>query len=384
MTRLAKPTLLVAASLTVMPGATISPSLPALADHFADTPGVDLLARLVLTVPALFIALLAPVAGLVMDRIGRKPALLFATVLYVLGGASGLVVDSLPALLVGRAVLGVAVAGVMTAATTLAGDYYSGAERQRFMGHQAAFMAFGGVVFLTTGGLLAEMHWRAPFGVYTVALLLLPAFLALPEPSRHTALHAAGGPLPLGAAKGVVAVIYLLAAVNSIAFYIVPTQLPFLLRDIGVADPSLAGAAIAVSTFCSAVTSMRFGRLRSHLSAAALFGIAFALMGAGYAIIAVAPNYPLAVAGLAVSGIGLGLSMPNLSLSLLAHAPEHLRGRLVGGLTTGIFLGQFLSPAISQPLAAGVGLSGMFAVVAAAALALAVASVVAPRALRRD
>ena len=43
-------------------------------------------------------------------------------------------------------------------------------------------MGFAGLIFLTGGGLLAELHWRAPFGLYGIALLVLLCAVAfLPE-----------------------------------------------------------------------------------------------------------------------------------------------------------------------------------------------------------
>jgi MFS family permease len=119
-------TLLAASSLTVMSGATVSPSLPGLQESFSQVESVEILVRLVLTMPALFIAIFAPLAGSLVDRVGRKQVLLFSVILYGIAGGSGLVLDSLYAILAGRALLGVAVAGVMTSATALIADYYSG------------------------------------------------------------------------------------------------------------------------------------------------------------------------------------------------------------------------------------------------------------------
>ena len=64
--RLLKPILLFLASLTVISGAAISPALPQMHAAFKDLPQADFLVRLVLTIPALFIAILAPLAGLMI------------------------------------------------------------------------------------------------------------------------------------------------------------------------------------------------------------------------------------------------------------------------------------------------------------------------------
>ena len=173
-----KMTLLLASSLTVMAGATVSPALPAMKQYFesaiADVDTRTTLVKLIITLPALFIVIGSPIAGLIVDRFGRKPLLLIATLLYGLAGSSGLYLDSLTAILAGRAVLGLAVAGVMVTATTLIADYYRGPARAAFMGLQAGFMGLGGVLFLTFGGILAQRNWRYPFVIYLFAWLIVP------------------------------------------------------------------------------------------------------------------------------------------------------------------------------------------------------------------
>lgn len=112
-----------------MSGATIAPALPGIHAHFSGVENADLLVRLVLTIPAFFIALGAPVAGLVVDRMGCKPMLVGSTALYVVAGGAGYVLATLPGILTGRALLGIAVGAVLTGATTLIADYYTGDPR---------------------------------------------------------------------------------------------------------------------------------------------------------------------------------------------------------------------------------------------------------------
>ncbi len=107
---LTKIALLASSSLTVMSGATIAPSLPAMQDHFASVANAQLWVRLVLTIPALFIVIGSPIAGVIVDRLGRKPLLVVSAVLYGLAGCSGFFLNSLFAILAGRALLGLAVA----------------------------------------------------------------------------------------------------------------------------------------------------------------------------------------------------------------------------------------------------------------------------------
>ncbi|WP_404384186.1 MFS transporter [Caenispirillum salinarum] len=371
--------LLLAASLTVMAGAVISPSLPELQAHFADVDSAGLWTRLVLTMPALFIAGFAPVAGWVIDRFGRKSMIVAGAVLYGLSGASGLVVDSLWAILVGRAALGLSVAMVMTTAQTLVGDYFQGSRRERFLGIQSAFMAFGGVAFLLAGGFLADLHWRGPFAVYLAALLLAPVMaFVLPEPPRHDPAAVAGRgadadapPAPARMPVAFVAGLYATAFFTMTTFFMVPTQLPFYLAELGVDSPSRTGMAIACFNLSAGLASMSYGRLRQWLRPPALFAIGFACMAAGYGLIATAGSYGVVMVALALAGPSMGINMPNASVWLLARVPPAMRGRALGGLTTSLFLGQFVSPLASQPVVAAFGPGTAFTVVAALAAAAA-------------
>lgn len=354
-------TLLVVSTLIAMSNATIAPSLPVMQEHFRDVENADYLVRLVLTVPSLCVAIAAPVAGLLVDRVGRKPLLALGLLLYGLAGSSGLWLNSLGLILVGRALLGLSVAGISIAATTLIADYYSGSVRTQFLGWQSAAMALGGVVFLSVGGIFADIGWRMPFSIYLVALLLLPlVLLFLPEPNRNPQPSTSQSKTdvdPANLPMGLVVFTYSIALITQAAFYMIPVQLPFYLRDLTNASPSQSGLAIALTSLFAGVSSIAYQRLKARLSFVSIYEIAFLSMGVGYGLISLAQGYPIVLLGLAIAGFGLGLLMPNMNLCLTSISPSNLRGRVVGGLTTSFFLGQFLSPLLSQPLSEFVGLA---------------------------
>jgi MFS family permease len=364
-----KLTLLLASSLTVMSGATVSPSLPAMQQQFeqaiADPDLRTTLVKLVITLPALFIVIGSPLAGLIIDRFGRKPLLLLTTILYGFAGSSGLFLESLPAILVGRAILGLAVAGVMVSATTLIADYYSGSARAAFMGLQAGFMGLGGVVFLTIGGALAQQNWHYPFGIYLFSWLIVPLialFISEPErgsPSSLSGRHEADGnaSMPIG----VMVIVYGLTTLSQIAFYLIPVQLPFFLDNLLKALPSQSGMAIALCTLFSAIASVTYGKLKQRMEFVTFLPVIFGLMGIGYLLLGQSSSWLQVLTGLAIAGMGLGLLMPNMSVWISSAVPDRMRGRALGGLSTAMFLGQFLSPIASQPLTKIVGLGGVYA-----------------------
>jgi MFS family permease len=158
--------------------------------------------------------------------------------------------ESLPAILVGRGLLGLAVAGVMVSATTLIADYYIGAARAAFMGLQAGFMGLGGVVFLTLGGSLAQQNWHYPFGIYSLAWLIVPLIVMfISEPMRGEFDHPQAISAPETSTQSmpvaVLGIVYGLTTLSQIAFYLIPVQLPFFLENLVKALPSQSGMALA-------------------------------------------------------------------------------------------------------------------------------------------
>ena len=375
-TRTALFVLLAAATLTVMAGATISPSLPGLLAHFADDPRAEALVPLILTSPGLAIAISAPLAGVLLDRASKRNVLAVAIVLYALAGSSGLYLSSLDAILVGRLVLGVAVGTIMTASLALVADLYRGVERTRVLGWQGAAMSFGGVVFVGVGGLLGEIGWRGPFAVYLAPLAL--AVLALRAlPARP--LEAAGGPRPDATPAAPFPwrhafALYLLAGVSMLTFYVVPTLIPFVVEGlVGTAGTALlAGLAIGVTTLAAGLVSMQYQRIRARLSPPTIAALGFAGMALGFAVIAAEPGFAVLLVALAVAGAGAGTILPNNNTWLLSRVPEPARGRASGGMTAALFLGQFACGFVGPVLVSLGGLGFVYLVMAVLAAVLAV------------
>ncbi|MEM6273447.1 MAG: MFS transporter [Bacteroidota bacterium] len=179
-----------------------------------------------MTIPALAVVIAAPFAGRLADRFGRLRLLFVGLVLYAIGGTSGLYLNDLYSLLAARLVLGIGVAGTMTVAVTLIGDYFFGAEHEQFMGFQGVFMSFGGVVFVGTGGRLADIFWRMPFLLYFFSLLVLVlAVVYLPEPVRpEKEGDQKKAPLRLNRLQ---LILFVTGFLVMVVFYMVPVQIHF-------------------------------------------------------------------------------------------------------------------------------------------------------------
>ena len=343
-----KATLLLVSSLTIMSMITISASLPDMNVAFSDIPDSAALVKLSLSFPGLFIALSAMVAGVVIDKAGRLKLLGLALLLFALGGTSGYWLNNLYGILAGRALLGVSVGISMTIVTTLVADYYQGKARQQFAGLQIAVMSVAGILFISLGGILADIGWRVPFLLYFFSLLILPAaFKYLKEPQRT------GEPREVKrdiSSPGIIWIIFGNVMLIWIIFFIIPVQIPFYLKDIGVEKNTMIGLAIAASTLFSAVSSFSYSRIKDLLSFRQIFALGYVLMGLAFIAIALGNSYAAVLLGMLLAGLGMGLMIPNANVWVMHLAPQEIRGREIGRLTTFWFLGQFLSPVILLPV----------------------------------
>ncbi|EAR14729.1 MFS permease (drug) [Robiginitalea biformata HTCC2501] len=342
-----KLSLLLVSSLTIASMITISASLPDMSRDFSGYPNGQALVKLSLSLPALFIALTSLLAGGYIDRKGRKPLLGVALVAYALAGSSGYWLEDLYAILAGRALLGVCVGITMTIVTTLIADYYQGAARQRFAGTQIALMSLAGILFISLGGFLADIRWDVPFLLYLFSLLILPIalrFIREPEMLAEIIQKTPGGRAPreIWLVFGTVMLMWIL-------FFIVPVQIPFYLKSLGVEQNALIGLAIASSTLFSAVASFFYARIKGRLSFARIFFAGFGLMAVAFLVVAFSGTYALVVVGMLLAGLGMGLLIPNANILVMQLAPPAVRGKQIGRLTTFWFLGQFISPLVLLP-----------------------------------
>jgi MFS family permease len=389
---LVKVSLLAAGSLVILGGAALAPALPAIQAEFSNVPNVQFLVRFVLTLPALLIAITALGAGYFVDRFGRKPILIASVFLSGVAGFSGFFATSLPLILVGRAFLGIATAGLMISTTTLITDYYSGSDRATFLGLNAGIMGIVGTFMLIIVGFLAESSWNLPFLIYLLPFPVLGFVLlvlfepqlearcevtpnSLGEPgacigeavsSEKRLPHWAGADEPMPVK--LLAFIYGTILLVQIIFYVIPIQLPFYFQNLSGASTSQSGMAISIMAFVFALSSISYGRVAKRLDRISVLTLAMFLLSVGYGFIALASGLVLVYIGLIFAGIGLGIMTPNLYAWLASEAPPALRGRIMGGFTTATFAGQFLSPFLSQPVTAAFDIRAAFIMSAVLAL----------------
>ncbi|WP_419690056.1 MFS transporter [Burkholderia theae] len=343
--------LLLGSSLTVMGAVMIAPILPKLAAEFVPAdPRLAALVPLVATGPALAIALCAPLAGWLADRVGRKMLLLLATLAYGLVGAAPAWLDNLTAILVCRLALGAAEACVMTCCTTLIGDYWRGEQRVRYVNRQVVTIGVVGTVFFVLGGAAGEHSWRYPFYLYLLPILLVPAIaIVLWEPLRdgQPAEPGDGGtPLSGGQLAQTLTVGYVLICIGMISSFVAPVQMPQLMVDIGQRSSTMIGAVAGAGLLSTLAGSIAWPWLRAALGRRFVNVVLLALLATGLILLARAHTVPAIVAAVVIHGFGGGMLVPNAILPLMSRLSLAMRGRGLGGFTAALYLGQFASPLV--------------------------------------
>lgn len=344
--------LLLGSCLPVLGAVLLAPILPRMQEHFAETPGVAVLVPIALTLPALMVALLAPVAGIIADRLGRKPLLIGAMFLYTLCGVLPLWLESLELIVISRAGIGLAEAAIMTCCTTMMGDYYSGARRERMFALQMVVTSLSAAIFIAVGGVLGEHGWRTPFVLYGLGLVFLPLMgWLLWEPRAHvaTATMAVSRAFPWRA----LAPLYVLSFLAGLSLFIVPVQVGYLLNLLHVEGAQQIGMTMGASQLGVLAGALSF-RLFSGVPAYRQMLLAFVTAGVGGGLMAVADSHGLVVIAVLINGLGIGLMMPTLLTWIMAQVDFHQRGRAAGGFTSMFFAGEFASPLVVLAITGGV------------------------------
>jgi MFS family permease len=362
--------LLLASCLAVLGAVLLAPVLPHLQDAFAGTPGVDALAPIVLTAPALVIGLTATFAGRIVDRLGRKRLLVGALVVYAFVGTAPLWLTSLPLIVVSRVLVGLTEAAIMTCCTTLLGDYFHGRQRDRYFGLQTVCTAVAATIFLAVGGALGSHSWRTPFWLYAVSLPL--AALAAKyvwQPVRQTASAPAEAlpPIPWRQMAGPLAATLIGGAV----FYAPVVENSFVLDDLGVNSTATIGLITAIASVATATGAFLFPRF-ARRGPALTVPLAFVLCALGLIGTGLAGSVPVFTVAAIVGGFGSGILLPAMLTWALGSLTFAQRGRGTGVWTSSMFIGQFFCPLVVLGIAAALTGRGS-ALVAFGLVAVAVA-----------
>ncbi|MGH3734134.1 MAG: MDR family MFS transporter [Micromonosporaceae bacterium] len=326
---LAFPGLLLVMLMGALDQTIMAPALPSVA---RDLGGLS-------QMPAVVTAYLAaatvmmPLYGKLGDRYGRKPVTQVAIGIFVAGAVLCGLAQSMPQLVVFRALQGAGGGGLMIGAQAIIGELVSPRERGRYLGYIGAGYVFAAVGGPLIGGVFVDQWgWRWIFAIYPpfglLAFAILTATLRLPRPTGRAPIDYPGAVTLAVAVIGVVLLgqtgepIWLAPALLGAAAWWWSTRravdpiLPLrLFADRGFAIPVAISFLIGFALFGTVTYLPAFLRITRHISATRSGVVVTALM-AGVLLTAVVSGrlitrtgrykrYP--VVGTAVAALGLAL-----------------------------------------------------------------------------
>jgi ACDE family multidrug resistance protein len=352
------------ATLTIMAGSIIAPVLNLMRDSLGLAPTS---VGLIITTHGLFMALFSPLMGSVIDRKGARRPYIIALIGYGLAGGSGLLINSFWVLLISRACLGAALAGIFAGINVLILNMYEGIERDRIMGWRGSAQSFGGVIWPLIGGTLGGFSWRFPFAVYLLAIPIgLLAVAAVPEPAiQHRAAAESNGRTSVFGIfrqSPALLIIYGLMFFGNVLLYCIVIFLPQLLESFGITSTFRIGLFITAMTGAAGVTAFIYGKIRSRFTYRVIVTIAVALWTVAFTVISQAPGSRVIAMAVALFGVSQGLILPTVMVWVGDVVPRSFRGRFSSYLGTFGFIGQFLSPILFAPVLMLLGLKGVFLV----------------------
>jgi DHA1 family tetracycline resistance protein-like MFS transporter len=353
------------------------PLVPYMAERFGASPE---LITPILGAYSLCQLVAAPFWGRLSDRFGRRPILMTSLTGACLSYAILGFADSLWWLLASRMLAGF-MAGNISAAFAYASDISTPENRARALGTVGAAIGVGFMFGPAIGGLLAgnderTANFALPAVVSAGLSLLAISLVYFMLPESHTAEHRTqrneprnGHPIQLlrerPSLRLIVSAAFLVTCSQAIfesIFAIWANDLfGFGPRSVGVVLFCMALIPVAMQGGLVRVLAPRLGEVR----VAVLAVIAWVI---GLVVVACSSHLPLAMAGLALCGVGSGLFNPSASALASKQATARDRGAVMGTYQSGPSLARALIPFASGALYAGLGSSAPF--VAGACLTL--------------
>jgi MFS family permease len=339
---------------------SIGPLVPRMGAAFAHTPQ----AWLVLWVASIgspAFALASPLAGYVVARLGYRRVYLVSILLFMLVGALPALLSDLRAILLLRLLLGIAVAGALTASLDGIGRLPE-RERATLFGLQALFGSLAAVVSYPIVGALARSTWHLPFVVNLFGLAVLPLALTLPRRESHQAAVAETAGRQ-GLLAGVSPSLCLFAGAVGVVMFSMQMVAGFYLVSIGIPDPAKVAVPLTAMAIASMLAAGAYGFIHRLLGTTATFATFTTIVGVGLLICATSQALPLFTLGAILMGGGLSICCANLYSAASAHNAG-ASGPAMGVINGAIYLAPVLLPLTMGPISARLGAGGVFLVFA--------------------
>lgn len=314
------------------------------------------------TFPAIVIA---PVAGFLADRFGRKRILTVSLLIFGIFGACCVFAWDFRSLLVFRFFQGLGVGPLGVLYATIIGDLYGDDERTHALAICAMVLSCGTAFFPVIGGGLAMLGVRYPFILPAVAVplaFLVSRYLDNPEPSERQSLDEyIQGAVTVIRSPKVAGLLLITLLTSSLMFGPFITYLPVLMSDKFAPPPALIGLVLSFSSLFTALAASQIGRMLTRWSEITLLRMGFVLYIVCMAMIPFMPTLWSFILPVSIFGAAMGLNAP-VRISLLSGLPTmETRAAVMAVNAVMLRLGQTLSPILMGLIVVSFGIETVYA-----------------------
>lgn len=340
--------LLLAGSLTVMPGAVVLPVLGKIQQQFQLSDDYLLIGSLG-SIHYLTVALFCPLLGILADRIGRVRVLVASLLLFALFGIAGTWAESVIALLATRMLLGAATGGIAAASLGLLAQRYAAAEdRSQAIALASSAITLANLIYPLLAGLLGAGQWQWAFYLYGIAVPLALAVLWQLTDQATTSASLLGksgqGSAVLG--NGQVLCFFVTLCLTSAVALATVMNLSLHLSNRRFDPFTIAIVLTAQALGSASISAFGLKWLTRRLGVLTAIGLGYGCMTLALISFPLLSSVPLLIPASALFGIGLGIVVPSHYAALANLTPLDLQSTVLAIGTGMTFLGQFLSPTL--------------------------------------
>ena len=343
--------LIFAITLTsIMGNALLSPAIPNILDTFGKP---DSAAGLLVAATALPGIVVAPIVGLLADRVGRRNVLVPCLATFGVAGAAVAVAPTFELMLVARFVMGFGAAGLVNLAVVLIGDTFPEDRQAHWIGKNTGVLTVALATFPLISGIITEQAgWRwalAPcgFGVVTAAaawLMLEPGRPGSP-PTVRAQLAGVGEALRN---RTILGTLFGGGLAFALIFGVFLAVLPNHLEGEFGLSAGWRGLVIGLPAITSSLSAFNLQGIRRRVPIGRLLIISAALWSASFALMGLATALAVLIVGTLIYGLAEGAMIPALQTTAMSNAPDEHRAAVIASWTGFARMGQ-----TSGPLAAG-------------------------------
>jgi MFS family permease len=333
----------------ILSNTLVTPAIPNILAEF-DLPANR--AGLLVATGSLAGIVIAPVAGFLADRFGRRIVLTVCLGIFGVFGGLAAIAPSFEILLLSRFLQGVGSAALVNLAVVLIGDGWTGPDRTRLIGRNSAVLTIGLAAMPVVSGVVTQAaSWRVTFGIYTVALgTAAAAWVVLDgrRPERSPQVREQFAEAMVVLKRPVLRASILSGFLVFMAIFgLFLTVLPLHLADVFGMEAGARGILISLPAISATLAAFNLGRMRSLTSARTVVIFSASALVVSYVMLGITTTLIVAVTATLIYGASEGFFIPMLQDVTMEDAPDEHRAVVLAVWVGFARLGQTIGPLLA-------------------------------------